>query len=190
MARGSTGGTTTVRGPDKRSNHERYSHGPGLGDCNADHAGASRSTVIRLRAKRRNAVHVTARRHGCIGILLLSLAACGDNGDGVTQVDPDQPSLTGTWNAVLPTGRLALQLRERDSGIVTRQFSMTVNIGFPDSRTLPASTSFRTARLKGPQGITGSGSEVRSSAPKLKECSKRKAGRSPSPSEASTPRSR
>ena len=74
---------------------------------------------------------VTARRQWCIGIMLLSLAACGDNGDGVTQVDPDQPPITGTWNAVLPTGRLVLELRERDAGVVTGHFSMTVNIGFP-----------------------------------------------------------
>ncbi|MXX68835.1 MAG: hypothetical protein F4Y74_07740 [Gemmatimonadales bacterium] len=70
------------------------------------------------------------RRHWCIGIMLLGLAACGDNSDGVTQVDPDQPSISGTWNAVLPAGRLGLELRERDAGVVTGSFSMTVNLGF------------------------------------------------------------
>jgi len=80
--------------------------------------------------KRRKAVYVIARRHWCTGIVLLGLAACGDDGDGVTQVDPDQPSITGTWNAVLPAGRLTLDLRERPPGVVTGNYSMTVNIGF------------------------------------------------------------
>ena len=75
-------------------------------------------------------MYVIARRHWCIGITLFGLAACGDNNDGVTQVDPNQPSITGTWNAVLPSGRLTLELRERDPGVVTGHYSMTVNLGF------------------------------------------------------------
>lgn len=74
-----------------------------------------------------------ARRPWCIGIMLLGLAACSDNSDGVTQVDPDQPSITGTWNAVLPSGRLTLELRERTPGVVTGSYSMTVSIGLPVS---------------------------------------------------------
>ena len=75
-------------------------------------------------------MYLIARRHQCIGIMLFSLAACGDNSDGVTQVDPNQPSIEGTWNAVLPAGRLVLDLRERNPGVVTGQYSMTVSIGF------------------------------------------------------------
>ncbi|MXW66256.1 MAG: hypothetical protein F4Z72_04480 [Gemmatimonadales bacterium] len=71
-----------------------------------------------------------ARRRWCIGIVLLGLAACGDDSDGVTQVDPDQPSITGTWNAVLPSGRLTLELREQPPGVVTGNYSMPVSIGF------------------------------------------------------------
>lgn len=75
-------------------------------------------------------MYAIVRRRLCIGVMLLSLAACGDNSDGVTQVDPDQPSITGTWNAVLPSGRLTLDLRERTPGVVAGSYSMTVNIGF------------------------------------------------------------
>ncbi len=71
-----------------------------------------------------------ARQRRCVGIMLLGLVACGDGGDGVTQVDPNQPSITGTWNAVLPSGRLTLELRERTAGVVTGSYSMPVNIGF------------------------------------------------------------
>jgi len=88
---------------------------------------------MKLRRVGRNAGYEIARRRwrvGCIGIVLLGLAACGDDGDGVTQVDPDQPSISGTWNAVLPAGRLTLELREREVGVVTGSFSMTVNLGF------------------------------------------------------------
>ena len=74
---------------------------------------------------------VIIRRPWCIGIALLGLAACGDSSSGVNEVDPDQPSITGTWNAVLPSGRLTLDLRERTAGVVTGIFSMTVSIGFP-----------------------------------------------------------
>jgi len=75
-------------------------------------------------------VYVIARRPWCIGIMLLGLAACSDNSDGATQVDPNQPSITGTWNAVLPVGRLTLDLRERPPGVVTGNYSMPLNIGF------------------------------------------------------------
>ncbi|MCY3700229.1 MAG: hypothetical protein OXH46_11490 [Gemmatimonadetes bacterium] len=75
-------------------------------------------------------MYVIARRRWCIGIMLLGLAACGDDGDGVTQVDPNQPSISGTWNAVLPSGRLTLELRERPPGVVTGSYSMPVNVGF------------------------------------------------------------